>query len=233
MFERDDRLRWWHDHDRMHHEDAFNPFIGQPCNGELFVKQGLNMASAPPCHNPVQEQRYSPPVAMTVKSSRLIVHAPGRQSKLHIGHLFILRTWIPGSSHMGGCSAVAIEQARVDGVAWLGHIDTDEFMYPASSGNFSMHEVLEPLSREVRAGSAVSTGHDMLRTRLPNSQECVAHESHCSLLDISCGRRTGPARQQSPPAPKQLLRLQTGAPGASVAEQRAHGSEHALSAPDR
>ena len=182
MFERDDRLRWWHVHDRMHHEDAFNPFIGQPCNGELFVKQGLNMASAPPRHSPVQGQRCSPPVATTVKSSRLIVHAPGRQSKLHIRHLFVLHTWIPGSSHMCGCSAVAVEQARVDGVTWLGHIDTDEFMYPASSDNFSMHEVLEPLSWEVRARSAASTGCDALRTRLPDPGAWVAHESHCSMV---------------------------------------------------
>ena len=45
--------------------------------------------------------------------------------------------------------AVAINQARVDGAAWIGHIDTDELLYPASSPTFSMHGLLEEVSSEV------------------------------------------------------------------------------------
>jgi hypothetical protein len=37
---------------------------------------------------------------------------------------------------------VAVHQARVDGVSWLGHIDTDELVYPAGSPSYSVHEVL-------------------------------------------------------------------------------------------
>ena len=46
VFLRDDRLRWWHKHSRAHHENWLQKFFGQPCNGELFVKQAMNMESA-------------------------------------------------------------------------------------------------------------------------------------------------------------------------------------------
>jgi hypothetical protein len=47
VFLRDDKLRWWHKHSRAHHENWLKKFFGQPCNGELFVKQSINMESAP------------------------------------------------------------------------------------------------------------------------------------------------------------------------------------------
>lgn len=44
VFLPDDKLKWWHHHDRSHHEHWLSKFFGQPCNGELFVKQSINMA---------------------------------------------------------------------------------------------------------------------------------------------------------------------------------------------
>ena len=48
------------------------------------------------------------------------------------------------------CGAVAVHQARVDGAAWIGHIDTDELLYPASSPDYSMHQVLDTVPMNVR-----------------------------------------------------------------------------------
>ena len=42
----------------------------------------------------------------------------------------------------------------MDGAAWLGHIDTDELVYPASSGKYSMHEILSHVPSHVRPRSA-------------------------------------------------------------------------------
>lgn len=48
------------------------------------------------------------------------------------------------------CHAVAVHQARVDGATWIGHIDTDELLYPASSPDYSMHQVLDTVPMDVR-----------------------------------------------------------------------------------
>lgn len=42
----DEKLKWWHVRDRSRHEHWLRKFFGQPCNGELFVKQSINMAGA-------------------------------------------------------------------------------------------------------------------------------------------------------------------------------------------
>lgn len=44
----DEKLKWWHRRSRAHHENWLQKFFGQPCNGELFVKQSLNMEGASP-----------------------------------------------------------------------------------------------------------------------------------------------------------------------------------------
>lgn len=46
--------------------------------------------------------------------------------------------------------AVAIHQARVDGANWLGHIDTDELVFPAGSLSYSMHDILKQVPDTVR-----------------------------------------------------------------------------------
>jgi hypothetical protein len=45
--------------------------------------------------------------------------------------------------------AVAIHQARVDGVSWLGHIDTDELVHPAGSASYSLHDILANVPERV------------------------------------------------------------------------------------
>jgi hypothetical protein len=44
VFLQDEKLKWWHVRDRSRHEHWLRKFFGQPCNGELFVKQSINMA---------------------------------------------------------------------------------------------------------------------------------------------------------------------------------------------
>jgi hypothetical protein len=46
--------------------------------------------------------------------------------------------------------AVAVHQARVDGVTWIGHVDTDELVYPAGSPGYSMHQLLDDIPDHVR-----------------------------------------------------------------------------------
>ena len=48
VFLKDHKLAWWHRQSRAHHENWLQKFFGQPCNGELFVKQSLNMEGTLP-----------------------------------------------------------------------------------------------------------------------------------------------------------------------------------------
>jgi hypothetical protein len=48
VFLQDEKLAWWHKRSRAHHENWLQKFFGQPCNGELFVKQSINMEGVQP-----------------------------------------------------------------------------------------------------------------------------------------------------------------------------------------
>jgi hypothetical protein len=73
--------------------------------------------------------------------------------------------------------AVAIFQARVDGAAWLGHIDTDELVYPAGSASYSMHEILAKVPRKVLNDSHPALWLAHLPPALLNLQQEPASET--------------------------------------------------------
>jgi hypothetical protein len=101
---------------------------------------------------------------------------PTQWSQVQERHL----VWIHRSrANAAVVCTVAIQQARVDGATWIGHIDTDELVYPAGSADFSMHQILNSISPDVRSHAAAAMAHRVF------SRSLCMRASACLMSDAS------------------------------------------------